>query len=139
MIEDGGTPFVEIDSDVVRYINECGDPCVKEKFTYMTKSEGDTTVIFPHKRFSNLAAANDDLNKIKQNFDIIRSLIHSARNKVKSFAPSSDPKANRKSKYYLRFLDAALEECNQIETELQAPYPSGTFNPEEFPGLFSSK
>ena len=137
---DIGTPFIEIDPAVVRYINECDDPCVKEMFTRMTRSEHDVTAIFPFQKFSNLMNfIDDDLEKSKRNLEIIRSWIDSAQKKVESFAPSSDPKAARKSKYYLKFLDDDLAVCAQFKQEidsLQEPYPSGTFNPVEFPGLF---
>ena len=121
---DGGTPFVEIDPEVVRYINECGDQCAKKMFTRMTKSEGDITVIFPYKRLSDLAFANDFSKGFdKHNLRVIRSLIHSARKKVESFAPSSDQDATRKSKYYLKLLNDVLEQCDRIEQELDSPFP----------------
>ena len=134
---DGGTPFVEIDPEVVRYINDCGDPCVKEMFTRMTKSEGDITVIFPYKRLVDLAFANDFSNGLdKSNLRAIRSLIHNARQKVESFAPSSDQHATRKSKYYLKLLNDVLEQCEQIEKVLDSPFPGDLITPESFPGGF---
>ena len=121
---DGGTPFVEIDPEVVRYINDCGDQCVKDAFTRMTKSAGDITVIFPYKRLVDLAFANDFSNGFdKHNLRAIRSLIHNARQKVESFAPSSDQHANRKSKYYLKLLNDVREQCDQIEQVLDSPLP----------------
>ena len=134
---DGGTPFVEIDPEVVRYINDCGDQCVKDAFTRMTKSAGDITVIFPYKRLSDLAFAND-LSKgfDKHNLRVIRSLIHNARKKVESFAPSSDQDATRKSKYYLKLLNDVLEQCEQIEKVLDSPFPGDLITPESFPGGF---
>ena len=134
---DVGTPFIEIDPAVVRYINESGDECVKTMLARMTKNEDDVTAIFPFHKFSNLINLGiDDLEKVRQNLNLIRSSICSAREKIALFAPSSDPNATRKSKYYLKFLDDELELCDQIERELQEPFPGRTFNPEEFPGLF---
>ena len=137
---DTGTPFVEIDPAVVRYINECDDPCVKEMFTRMTRSEHDVTAIFPFQKFSNLMNfIDDDLEKSRQNIEVIRSWICSAREKIELFASACDSNAFRKSRYYLKFLDDELAKCNRIEQQidlLQEPFPSQTFNPEKFPGLF---
>lgn len=134
---DGGTPFVEIDPEVIRYINECGDQCVKEKFAYMTKSEDDITVIFPYKRLVDLAFANDFSSGFdKSNLRAIRSLIHNASRKVESFAPSSDQHATRKSKYYLKLLNDVREQCDQIEEVLDSPFPGDLITPESFPGGF---
>ena len=134
---DGGTPFVEIDPEVIRYINECGDQCVKEKFAYMTKSEDDITVIFPYKRLVDLAFANDFSHGFdKSNLRAVRSLIHNAREKVESLAPSSKPDATRKSKYYLKLLNDVREQCDQIEKVLDSPFPGDLITPESFPGGF---
>ncbi len=134
---DGGPPFIEIDPEVVRYINDHGDECVKKMFKRMTKSEGNVTVIFPYKRLVDLAFANDFSNGFdKHNLRAIRSLIHNARQKVESFAPSSDPKATRKSKYYLKLLNDVREQCDRIEQELDSPFPGDLITPESFPGGF---
>ena len=138
--DDIGTPFIEIDPAVVRYINECDDECVKTVFMRITKNEDDITAIFPFQKFSNLMSFGiDDLEKSRQNLNVVRSWICSAREKIELFASSCDSDAFRKSKYYLKFLDDELAKCNQSEQQidlLQKPFPSKTFNPEEFPGLF---
>ena len=119
--DDGGTPFVEIDPEVVRYINECGDPCVQKKFARMARNKHDIAAVFPFQKFSNLMDfSDDDLDKIKQNLEKIRSWIDSARMAVESLAPSSDPKATPKSKYYLEFLDDELAVCAQLKQEIDS-------------------
>lgn len=137
---DVGTPFIEIDPAIVQYINESCDECVKTMFARMTKNEGDVTAIFPFQKFSNLMSFGiDDLERGRQNIDLIRSSICSTREKILLFAPSFDSNATRKSKYYLKFLDDELAKCNRIEQQidlLQKPFPSQTFNPVDFPGLF---
>jgi hypothetical protein len=46
-----GTPFIEVGSEVVNYINTCGDVCVKEMFGRMAKSDGELTALFPFQVF----------------------------------------------------------------------------------------
>ena len=50
MTEDGecGTPFIEVDSNIVDYANgKTTDDCVKEMFSSIVKSEEDAAAIFP--------------------------------------------------------------------------------------------
>jgi hypothetical protein len=44
---DKGTPFIEIDSDVCRYVAEQPDNCVKTVFGKLTESDGKSTAIWP--------------------------------------------------------------------------------------------
>lgn len=134
-----GTPFIEIDPEVVDYIKECDDQCVKTMFEHMTRSEGDVTVIFPFQSFSRSNDFHGDMNKSKRNLEVIRSWIHDARKKVESFAPSSDPDAARKSKYYLKLLDDESAKCDIFEEDLnllQRPGIKIRHEPENSPGLF---
>ena len=39
--EDGGTPFVEVDPEVERYIREETDACVVKMFDRMTRKDSD--------------------------------------------------------------------------------------------------
>jgi hypothetical protein len=55
--DDVGTPFVEIDPDVVAYVESCGDKCVKEMFKRMTKSDGAMTAMFPFARLGHSFSA----------------------------------------------------------------------------------
>ena len=134
-----GTPFIEIEPEVVDYIKECDDQCVKMMFERMTRSEGDVTVIFPFQSFSRSNDFHGDINESKRNLEVIRSWIHDARKKVESFAPSSDPDAARKSKYYLKLLDDELAKCEKIEeflSLLKRPAVKVRHDPENSPGLF---
>lgn len=134
-----GTPFIEIEPEIVSYIKECDDQCVKEMFERMTRSDGDATVIFPFLSFSRFNGFHGDLNESRRNLEVIRSRIQNARKKVASFAPFSDPGAARKSKYYLKFLDDALAKCDDFEKilySLERPGVKVRHDPENSPGLF---
>ena len=134
-----GTPFIEIEPEVVDYIKECDDQCVKTMFERMTRSEDDVTVIFPFQSFSRSNDFHGDINESKRNLDVIKSWIHDARKKVESFAPSSDPDAARKSKYYLKLLDDESAKCNEFEellNSLKRPVVKVRHDPENSPGLF---
>ena len=76
--DDIGTPFVEIDRDVVKYINECDDMCVQTMFERMTRSEDDVTAIFPFQGFSHLNDFHGDFEKSKKNLEVARSWIYDA-------------------------------------------------------------
>ena len=136
---DIGTPFIEIDREVVRYINKCDDRCVQTNFELMTKTEGDVTAVFPFQGLSHLNDFHGDFEKSKKNLEVVRSWIRNARIKVESFAPSSDPDAARKSKYYLKLLDDDLAKCDKFEeilNLLKEPAVKIHHDPETSPGLF---
>ena len=137
--DDVGTPFIEIEPEVVDYIKECDDQCVKMMFKRMTRSESDISVIFPFQGFSRFNNFHGDINESKRILEVIRSWIHDARKKVESFAPSSDPEAARKSKYYLKLLDDESAKCNKFEellNSLKRPAVKVRHDPENSPGLF---
>ena len=137
--DDIGTPFIEIDREVVQYIKKCDDQCVQTMFERMTRAEDDVTVIFPFQSLSRLNDFYGDLDKSKENLEVIQSWIHNARHNVESFAPSSDSDAARKSKYYLKFLDEELAKCDEFEKDidlLKQPAIKLRHDPESSPGLF---
>ena len=54
---ESGTPFIQIEPEVVRYANECGDRCVIEMFQRMTKTDGTFAAIWPFEALANIPAA----------------------------------------------------------------------------------
>ena len=137
--DETGTPFIEIDLEVVEYIKKCDDQCVKTTFEQLTRSEGDVTAIFPFQSFSRFNDFHGDFEKSNKNLEVVRSWIHNAREKVESFAPSSDPDAARKAKYYLKLLDDESAKCDEFEeilNLLKEPAVKIRHDPETSPGLF---
>ena len=118
--DDTSTPFIEIDTEVVRYIGKTMDPCTTEVFERLTRTEGDVTAIFPFQLLSRIAGSGSlDLDKTRNNLKAIRSSICTYKAKLESLSPSFNQESNRKSKYYRKFLDEELAECDQIERDIE--------------------
>ncbi len=111
------TPFVEIDADVVKYIKEETDQCVREIFKRLTKEDDNgIAVVFPFYKLSNLAGQNiGDEEKCRESLKVVRKWIADFLEKLNAQSPSSDTRANSKAVYYRNFLKEQLEECDQIE------------------------
>ena len=116
--EDGGTPFVEIDPEVERYIREETDACVVKMFDRMTRkdSDNDVTVLFPFQNLTSVAGGNiAEPEKCRKDLSTIREWIRDYREKINLESPSLNPEASRKSKYYTKIIEDLLSECDEIE------------------------
>ena len=114
------TPFVELNPIVVSYIKGKTDKCVQTMFSSMcTEDDHGIAAVFPFSRLSNLAGGNImDAESCRKSLSVVRKWIYDFINKLESQSPSSDPKANKKSKYYRKFLYQQLDECDRIESLL---------------------
>ena len=133
------TPFVEIAPAVVKYIEEETDGCVKEVFAEICKVDmNGIAAIFAFQFLSNLAAGKiNDRGACRNGLGVIRKWITEFLKRLDSQSPSSDEKANQKSKHYRRFLKEQLDNCDQIESVLELEtFPAHCFTPENFPALF---
>lgn len=133
--DDKGTPFVEIDPDFCKYLEEFGDPCIKTMFERMTGSDGEGVALFPFKRLEHsfiIAGMGkifkpDEEREANEN---VRKMILKMKGNVLSFADPSNPKAMRKIEHYVRALDAQLEVCNKTNAfidKLCQPFPARFF------------
>ena len=111
------TPFVKHDPIVVSYIKGETDECVQTMFRRMcTEYDHGITAVFPFSRLSNLAGGNImDTESCRKSLSVVRKWINDFIKKLESQSPSSNPKANEKSKYYRKFLYQQMEECDRIE------------------------
>ena len=50
-----GTPFVEIDPAICRYVGDVSDRCVKDMFGRLTETDGNSTAIYPFHTFDRIA------------------------------------------------------------------------------------
>ena len=135
--EKGSTPFIEIDKEVVQYVEHQPDRCVKEIFPRLVKAEGDLAAIFPFQRLTAFDAG--DPEKERASLNVIRDWIHKMKERVQHNIDPSDESVLRKGNHYIRLLDAQLVVCARREEmldQLTQHYPSGRFTPEDFPGLF---
>ena len=117
---DGSTPFVELDPVVVNYIRKETDKCVREMFMRMCREDDSgIAVVFPFKKLSGLVGGNlMDMEACRQSLYVVRKWIKDFIRKLESQSPSSDSEANKKSKYYRKFLYEQLDACASIEQEL---------------------
>ena len=132
-----GTPFIEIDKEVVQYAEHQSDRCVKEIFPRLVKAEGDLAAIFPFQRLTAFDAG--DPEKERASLNVIRDWIHKMKERVQHNIDPSDETVLRKGSHYIRLLDAQLVVCARREEmldQLTQQYPSGRFTPEDFPGIF---
>ena len=135
--DERGTPFIEIDKEVVQYVEHQPDRCVKEIFPRLVKAEGDLTAIFPFQRLTGFDAG--DPEKDSASLNVTRGWIHKMKEQVQHNIDPADESALRKGNHYIRMLNDQLIACDQMDDAinlLAQPFPTGRFTPEDFPGLF---
>lgn len=133
-VEERGTPFIEVDAEVVRYIEHQPNQCVKEMFSRMTKSEDHLTAIFPFQRLNHsfiIAGFGETFEpeKERKSLNNVRGWIHKMKEQVRRHIDPLDESALRKGNYYIRILDAQLAACDRTEEvidQLTNPYPKTT-------------
>ena len=121
--EDGerGTPFIEVDRNVVQYVNdETSDDCVKEMFSRIIKSEGDAAAIFP---FSSLdpgifGDGSFDSDEQRQTIATVRTWIGKAKKMVRRHVDPSNISALQKERCLIQILNAQLDVCDLMEREI---------------------
>lgn len=130
--DERGTPFVEIDPVVCGYVETSTDPCVREMFSRMVKTEDGTTALFPFQRLSHSFAIGGfgqefDPNREKKANDNVRKLLISLKERVLSHVDESNAKAMNKVRHYVRALDQQLATCDKTDEMIHAlcsPFPS---------------
>lgn len=130
--DERGTPFIEVDSELVQYIESQPDDCVKTIFSRITKTDGSLTALFPFKRLNHsfiIAGFGKtfDPEKERKSVKTVRNWILDYKQKISSYIDVSNPSAVQKGAHYLRALDAQLVECDETEKvidRLTAPWPA---------------
>jgi len=134
---DSGTPFVEVDSLVCDYVKQCNDPCVKNMFSRMVKSDGTITALFPFQQLAHSFmiggfgpfAHKFDSQKEKDSNQKMRELIKTLRERIMQFIDETDTKAVKKAEYYISFLETQLKICDNTDhiiDMLNSPFPPHT-------------
>lgn len=126
--DDGATPFVEIDPNVVRFIREETDECVVGVFHRMIKvdSINDITVLFPFQQLIRIVRGNIiEPERCKKGLNIAREQLGNYKDRISIQSPDTDPNADRKSKYYIKILSDMLAELDEIENYLESPKRPG--------------
>ncbi|MEQ8228163.1 MAG: hypothetical protein RIA64_08765 [Rhodospirillales bacterium] len=130
--DDRGTPFIEVDKEVIRYVEEQQDKCVKEMFSRMVKVEGDLAAIFPFERLNHSFMIGGfgvefDPEKERTSLNNVRGWIHNMKDEVTRHIDSSDASVVRKGDHYIRLLDAQLVACDRTEEMIEMlcqPFPA---------------
>ena len=115
-----GTPFIEIDSDVIEYVAHQPDKCVKEMFWRMVRKEGDIGAIFPFQRLNHQLVLGGfrsrfDPERERSSVNNMRTCIRDMKRQVEENIDPSNESARRKGTHYIRLLDAQLEACDKTE------------------------
>ncbi|SNB44938.1 hypothetical protein [Geobacter sp. DSM 9736] len=129
--DERGTPFVEIDEEVCRFVDEETDSCVKEMFSRMVKTEDGTTALFPFKRLSHSFiiagfGRTFDAEKEKEANNNVRKQLLALKERVMYYVDHTNTRAVAKAKHYLRALDEQLTVCDMTDdmiSKLCAPLP----------------
>lgn len=117
-----GTPFIEIDEELVSYIQEHGDPCVKKMFSRYTKSDGAVSAIFPFQRLSHSFAIDVDFDadKEKKSNEVVRTWLLDFKKKIMENVDQNNKKAIKKSEHYLMALDEQIKICDETDEAINS-------------------
>ncbi len=139
-----GTPFIEVDKNVVDYIATQPDACVKKMVGRMVRTERDLTAIYPFKRLNHsftiggFGMPKFDPEKERQSLNNVRGWIRSMKHDVESYIDPGNTAAIVKGNHYLKILDQQLGGCDETEKAIDAfnrPFQTKTYNKTNFPGL----
>lgn len=118
--DERGTPFIEIDPQIVAYVKKHDDGCIGKMFDRMTEGDGDVRAIFPFKRLSHDFVIGGwgnsfDPEKEKESNQKMREHLIALKERVQSYVDEGNLSAVRKTEHYLRCLDKQLDICTQTD------------------------
>ena len=118
-----GTPFIEVDKEVVQYVEHQPDQCVKKMFSRLVKTEGDLAAIFPFQRLNHSFIVDGfgtmfDPENERASLNVVRGWIHKMKEQVQRHIDPSDESVIRKGNHYIRMLDDQLVACARTEEML---------------------
>jgi len=141
--DERGTPFIEVDPEVVRFIEANGDECVRKMFRRQVKTNGGLSAIYPFSALSHSFIIGGfgikfDPDKEKHSNNNLRISLKNVRVKVVELTPTGDFNAARKVRHYLDAIDAQLQLCDKIDADLDGLLrPFGIRSSKDTtPGLF---
>jgi len=117
--DERGTPYVEIDEAVCKYVRECTDDCVREMYSRQVETDGSVTVLFPFKRISHKFMLSPrskfDAVKEKRAVQNVRAMLAEVKGRIEEFINRLDPAAVSKAQHYIGALDRQLEVCDRTD------------------------
>ncbi|MDD2888747.1 MAG: hypothetical protein PHY66_13175 [Aliarcobacter sp.] len=97
-----GTPFVEIDKEIVDYIFASNDECVKEMLNRLTKTINDKTALYPLQ----ILAQGSTPEIFDNNIEILERF----KKLIEKHTDNKDEKIAIKSKQHLKIIDDLIKE-----------------------------
>lgn len=127
--DERGTPFIEIDAEVVSLLQDQDNACVKIMFDRMTLSDGTKHAIFPFKRLDHEFGIGGIFGKFEpekhlQSVNNIRTWISEMKSKIAENIKDAGPSAESKTEHYIEALDKqliALRKTEEMIYLLQEP------------------
>ncbi|MDN3646554.1 hypothetical protein QWY75_10125 [Pontixanthobacter aestiaquae] len=119
--DEKGTPFVEVDPSVLKYVNDQEDTCVKEMFGRMVESDGTVAALYPFKRLSHsfmiggLGMPQFDPQKEKRNNDRVRQNLKTMIARLIDAVPEENTRGRRKTRHYISALEQQLKTCDKTD------------------------
>jgi len=116
--DENGTPFMEVEQAVFRYIENQDNACVRGMFSRMVASDWGVSALFPFRRLSHsffiggfgLRPFNPE--KEKQNNAMVRLNIRMLIERVNRHVARDNPSALRKTRHYVAALEEQLRACD---------------------------
>jgi hypothetical protein len=123
--QERGTPFIEVDPEVVQYVADQPDKCVKEMFSRMVLTHEGLSAVFPIRRLSHSFIIGGfgrppfDPAKERKNNETLRQTLRDLKRRVSELVEGADESAVRKSQHYLRALDRQLQVCDETDDAIE--------------------
>ena len=143
--DEHATPFIEIDMNVVQYVSNQSDECVKEMFPRFVEEKNGLAAIFPFKRldpstfFGSRSGHKFNPKRERESVNGVRGWILGMKEYVQQNVDWSNESAHQKGSQYIEMLKDKLVDCDRLDHEINLmaqTFPSDQYNPEDYPGLF---
>lgn len=126
-VDEVGTPFIEIDNDVVEYVASQPDSCVKMMFDRLSKFDGSKVALFPFKRLNHDFIVGGIYGPFEPDIHLrsvenVRGWIAKMQKQIHSNISGKGPQALQKAEHYLDALDRQLGELDETEKVIRSIY-----------------
>lgn len=118
--DETGTPFVELDDEVVAYVKDQPNRCVKEMFSRFTKHDGVKVAIYPFQGLNHSFGIGGIFGPFEpeehlRSVNNIRGWIAKMKELILANAEGGDAKVKEKAGHYLQALAQQLVELDETE------------------------
>ena len=120
-VSERGTPFVEVGSEVVQYLDNCDDSCVGEMLGRMIRRSKHAAAVFPFQMLSHsfliggFGGRRFDPERERESNRNMRRALDKFIVGIRSSVDSANPDALRKASHYIKALEAQIEACDRCD------------------------